>query len=66
MAEVWKSKGLDTCRQWLETILLESEEKLNDWERTFLGSIEDKLDMGRVLTRAQEEKLEQIYAEKTS
>lgn len=39
----------------------EREERLTDWERTFIASMRDKLDAGITLYDTQVEKLEQIW-----
>ena len=59
-------QGTEIVKSWYYTILDEAEEKLNDWERTFMESIRWKVDNHSVLTDRQYEKLESIYAEKTS
>lgn len=66
MAEVWKSKDVDTLRNWLQTILLEASDKLTDWEMRFITDMEHRLDVGSQLTQYQQEKLEEIYAEYTN
>jgi hypothetical protein len=38
--------------------------RLTPWEEDFVEHIEDVLDLGRDLTMAQEEKLDQIYEER--
>jgi len=50
---------------WLNTILDEALDKLNDWETNFIEDISIRLNAGWPLTEAQAEKLEQIYANKT-
>lgn len=66
MAEVWKPKDPSLLRSWLEAVLLEASDSLNDWEKNFINSIEERLDKGFRLSESQEQKLEQIYAEHTS
>lgn len=66
MAEMWKPQPIEVYLHWINTILTEASDKLNDWETTFIASIQMKLDGRRNLTQAQAEKLETIYAEKTS
>jgi len=65
MAEQWKSQSPKVHREWLDTIIKEASDKLNDWETTFIESIERQLDRRTPLTQAQEEKLEDIYANYT-
>jgi hypothetical protein len=66
MAEMWKPKDQDLLRNWVEAILMEASDDLNDWEKNFISDMENRLDRGQRLTQLQEEKLEQIYAAKTS
>lgn len=66
MAEMWKPKDPNLLRSWLDAILMEASDKLNDWETKFISDMEDIMDVGRRLSQSQEEKLEQIYAAKTS
>lgn len=65
MAQMWQPKQTTTLRYWVETILLEASDTLTEWETTFVDDIQKRLDLGRKLTQAQEEKLEAIYAAKT-
>ena len=66
MPPVWKPQSHEVIKHWFDTIMDEAEEKLNDWERNFLDSIEKKINFQYALTEAQEKVLERIYAEKTS
>lgn len=65
MAELWKPKPITIYRNWLDTIIFEAEENLNDWERNFLASIEERLDINRPLTELQEKTLERLYVKLT-
>ena len=53
-------------RSWFEAVMDEAEEKLNDWERNFMAKIQWKVENYMELTENQYNKLEEIYAEKTS
>lgn len=66
MAEMWRPKEIEVYRAWVESIKDESSDSLNDWETDFIDSIENRLDQNRNLTQGQAEKLESIYADKTS
>jgi hypothetical protein len=66
MAEMWKPKDPTLLRSWLDAILDEASDELNDWETKFISDMEKRLDLNLRLSQAQEEKLEQIYAGKTS
>lgn len=57
---------VENHNQWLNDILLEASDKLNDWEIGFLDNIELQLNLKIPLSLAQEQKLEQIYAKHTS
>ncbi len=65
MPPVWKPRDNDTLKVWLEAIVNEASEQLNDWEMTFIENIGVKVLSGWTLTQAQEEKLESIYAKYT-
>lgn len=66
MAEIWKPKDPALLRIWCNRIIEEAVEDLNEWECKFITDIQIKLDNGWALSKAQEDKLEQIYADKTS
>lgn len=66
MSAIWKPQPKEVYVSWVESILTESSEKLNDWERGFIESVGNYLDRGWNLSRKQAETLERIYAEKTS
>jgi hypothetical protein len=65
MAEVWKPKDLELLKSWRDAILNEASDELTDWEANFIDSIGQRLDKGQQLTKAQEDSLERIYADKT-
>lgn len=66
MAQIWNPKDPELLKHWLDSILEEASNELNDWETNFISDIEVKLNNNWRLTENQENKLEQIYAEKTS
>ena len=66
MAKMWSPQSPEVLRHWVDTILMEASDKLNDWESTFIENISYKLDLKMRLTQVQEEKLESIYVEKTN
>jgi thiaminase len=66
MAAIWKPQDAKVYQDWIDTILDEAEGELNDWERNFIEDIQISLNRKGKLTQAQAEKLEQIYASKTS
>lgn len=65
MAEKWKPNSLEVLRSWADAIIDEASDELTDWENKFIIDIEVRLARGSTLTQSQEEKLEQIYTEKT-
>jgi hypothetical protein len=65
MAKVWEPRDPTVLRDWVEAVLKEASDDLNDWETKFISNMEDLLDRGLRLTQNQEEKLEAIYAAKT-
>ena len=66
MPPIWKPTDPKTLRYYIDTILEEAEDKLNDWERNFIDSIDKGLERYGKLSQRQEEILERIYADKTS
>lgn len=65
MAQIWKPQSLATLREWINAILNEASDDLNDWESTFIVDMDYRVASGQSLTQTQEEKLEKIYSEKT-
>jgi len=65
MAEIWKPRSKEVLQHWIDTILDESSDKLNDWENSFVDNMNHILFMGQ-LTEAQENKLEELYVKYTS
>jgi len=65
MSQQWQSQPPKVHREWLDAVLNEASDKLNDWETSFIESIERQLDKRIPLSQAQEEKLETIYANYT-
>jgi hypothetical protein len=66
MAQMWRSQGREIYQSWIAAIRDEAEEKLSDWERGFVDSLDEQLDGGRDLSERQAQSLERIYSEKTS
>lgn len=65
MAEIWKPKDPELLKSWCQAIIDEASDDLNTWELQFISDIDTKLNNGWKLNQAQEEKLENIYSEKT-
>jgi hypothetical protein len=66
MAPIWKPQSHEVLENWLNTILEEASDKLNDWETKFIDDMTIRIANRWALSQAQEEKLESIYAKKTS
>lgn len=66
MPLMWKPRDRETIQRWIDAILDEASDSLTSWEADFVDSIATQVAMGRTLSRAQEETLEKIYAEKTA
>lgn len=65
MPKIWKPQPVEVYINWIETILDEASDELNEWESNFVNDISIKVLNGGTLTQRQEEILERIYAEKT-
>lgn len=65
MAKIWEPQSFEVLKHWLNTILDEASDDLNDWEERFISEIGIRIDNGWQLTELQEKKLESIYMEKT-
>lgn len=65
MAAMWRPHPVEVYADWIETIIQEASDELNDWEINFIDDMRLRTDNGIQLTQGQAEKLEQIYADKT-
>lgn len=65
MSEIWKPQPNEVYMSWVDTILNEASDKLNDWETHFMSNMLDKVSHRWPLTEGQAKSLEKIYAEKT-
>jgi hypothetical protein len=61
---MWTPPSDDTIKDWIETILTEAGDSLNDWEINFMNDMVMKSSLKIPFTKAQCDKLEQIYEEK--
>lgn len=66
MAEMWKPKPKEVLKQWIDDVLEEASDRLTVWEMKFVADMEFRVVNNQPLTEAQELKLEEIYADKTS
>lgn len=65
MPLIWKPQPKEVLQSWIDAIFNEASDDLNEWEATFMNDIDVKVRLKGELSQAQEEKLEQIYTEKT-
>lgn len=65
MPLIWKPRDKEILQHWIDVILDEASDELYDWEWSFMDSIQIRMSNGP-LTKAQEDKLEQIYVRHTS
>lgn len=65
MAKAWTPQPREVLQSWVDAILEEASEDLTDWETTFVSDMQIRLANKWPWTKAQEEKLEAIYADKT-
>lgn len=66
MAKMWEPKDPELLKSWIRLLREEPSEDLTPWEENFVNDMSLRLEYNNPLTQYQEEKLEQIYAEKTS
>jgi len=66
MPPLWEPRSRELLISWVKAIMEEASDDLTDWENKFVTDMKSRLSRGSTLTQSQEEKLEQIYAEKTS
>ena len=66
MAKMWEPQPNEVLRSWVDAIIDEASDQLNDWETKFVDDMRIRIYNGWPLTETQEKKLESIYAEKTS
>jgi hypothetical protein len=66
MAPIWKPQPFEVLNHWLDAILSEASDELNDWETKFVDDMMIRVANKWALSQTQEEKLEQIYAKYTS
>lgn len=65
MAPIWKPQSNETHKHWIDAIMEEALDELNDWEFSFIDSVGSIVYNKGTLSQRQEEILERIYAEKT-
>jgi len=66
MPPLWKPQPFEVLQNWIDTIIEEASDTLTDWETKFVDDMRIRVGNKWPLTQTQEEKLESIYAEKTS
>lgn len=65
MPEIWNPQPIEVLKDWVDTIIQEASDELNDWESKFVDDMLIRIYSGKQLTENQQNKLEQIYTEKT-
>ena len=65
MPFAWQPQDRDVLNHWINTIIDEASDSLNEWETNFVNDMQIRLQNGWSWTENQEKKLELIYAEKT-
>lgn len=65
MNNIWNPQSNEVLKSWVEAIIDEASDDLNDWETKFIHDIQIKVANNWSLTQKQEETLERIYADKT-
>lgn len=66
MAKIWQPQPFEVLQAWVDAIIEEASDELNDWESRFIDDMGIRIANRWALSQAQEEKLESIYAAKTS
>lgn len=65
MAKIWEPQPIEVYRSWVDAIVSEASDELNEWETKFVDDMDTRLSQLRNLTEGQAEKLESIYAKYT-
>ncbi len=65
MALAWKPHDDEVYKDWIDSIVTEASDELNEWESNFVSDMQVKIHNGWKLNQNQAEKLEQIYARYT-
>jgi len=65
MPPIWKPQPNEVLQQWVNVIITEALDDLNEWETNFINDMKIRIDNRWELTRTQQDRLEQIYADKT-
>lgn len=65
MSKIWEPQDKLVYQNWIDTIICEASDELNDWEIKFIESLRIRLLTGKNLTEGQASKLESIYTDKT-
>jgi thiaminase len=65
MSTKWEPQEDEVYQAWVDAILEEASDELNEWETKFMDSIQIRLNFRNSLTEEQAKKLESIYAERT-
>ncbi len=66
MAQIWHPQSYEVLQSWIDAIIEEASDSLNDWETKFVDDMRHRVINRWPLTETQEKKLESIYADKTA
>ena len=65
MPPIWKPQPNEVLQKWVDDVITEASDDLNEWETNFINDMKIRIDNRWELTRTQQDRLEQIYADKT-
>jgi hypothetical protein len=65
MPRIWQQQSWEVLQSWIDAIIEEASDELNDWETKFIEDMAIRVANKWSLTQRQEEILERIYADKT-
>jgi hypothetical protein len=66
MSEIWKPQSHLVYENWINAVISEASDRLNDWETKFIEAMRERVVMKLNITQAMAEKLEQIYVQYTN
>ena len=65
MSEMWHPYDQSVYESWLDAILDEASDELNDWESKFINDMRTQLAYNSNFTRNQSDMIEKIYTKYT-
>lgn len=66
MSKIWQPQSHLVYETWIDTIISEASNELNDWEIKFIESMRERVIMKLNISELQAEKLESIYVKYTN